>query len=154
MRQRILLAMGGLIALMVFVLMASAQPAQASKAEPMVCNPCDCENDNRENCQGIEFYAFYAREIRGECTLDFYRFNGQGIGFRVMRVRESELEDVEIPEEQNTLIRQREGIALYRLTSGEYQVSAGPDQNSKVYFVVFNVSCPANVTAEGSWEAR
>lgn len=154
MRQKLGLWIGGVIAALVFTLFAVPAPAEASQSAPFACNPCDCPHDNRENCQGIEFYAFYAREISGQCTFDFYRFNGQGIGFRVMRIRESALADLETPEEENELIRQSEGIALYHLTSGEFQVSAGPDQNGKVYYVVFNLGCPTAVTSEGSWEAR
>jgi hypothetical protein len=152
MRQILSLLIGG-IAVVLFVLFASLAPADASKDEPAACNPCDCPEDNRENCQGIEFYAFYAREINRQCTFDFYRFNGDGQGRRVMRIRERTLENLATPE-VNTLIRESEGISLYHLTSGEFQVSAGPDLNGKVYYVVFNLGCPADVNTEGSWEAR
>jgi len=153
MRQKFTLLITGLITLMLFALFAPATPAQAaSNAAPLACNPCDCANDNRENCQGIEFYAMYARENNGECTYDFYRFNGQGAGYRVMRVRESEIEALPANNGRNLLLRAREGIAMYRLGSGEYQVSAGPDQNGKVYYVVFNLGCPTEVIQEGSWQ--
>ena len=58
MRQKFTLLITGLITLMLFALLAPATPAQAaSNTAPLACNPCDCANDNRENCQGIEFYA-------------------------------------------------------------------------------------------------
>jgi hypothetical protein len=153
MRQRVLL---GLIAVallgVVALFVAGSSPAQAAPADsPAYCNPCECENDNRENCQGIEFYAVYAREVRRVCTYDFYLFNGQGQGVRVMRVNENDIEDLPEFPETNTLIDEVPGVAMYKLTSGEYQINAGPDPNGKFYYLIFNYECPADVIEEGNW---
>lgn len=147
-RQRYAALVAVLVPLLLFVLFASVVPTQAGTSSPDVCNPCDCENDNRENCQGIEFYALYARESGSQCTMELYRFNGQGVGYRVMRVRERDVASLPEFPTTNTLVRQNEGVALYKLTSGEFQINAGPDENSKVYVIVFNWTCPADVVRE------
>lgn len=36
---------------------------------------------------------------------------------------------------------------MYKLTSGEYQVNAGPDKENKVYVVIMK-GCPAEVVRE------
>jgi hypothetical protein len=150
-RKALVLALGvvGLFALA--LMFTAASPAQASKDEPIQCNPCDCPEDNRENCQGIEFYAVYARGTEDACTMEVYRFNDAGSSRRVMRVTQREINRLPESVEENTLVKRADGIALYQLTSGELQFNAGPDANNKVYVMVFNYTCPAEVIREESF---
>jgi hypothetical protein len=150
-RKALVLALGVATLLTLALMFTAATPAQASKDEPLQCNPCDCPHDNRENCQGIEFYAVYARGTEGSCTMDVYRFNNAGNSRRVMRVTQREIDRLPDSVEENTLIKRADGIELYQLTSGELQFNAGPDANNKVYVMIFNYTCPAEVIREESF---
>jgi hypothetical protein len=117
------------------------------------CNPCNCKEDLRDNCQGIEFYGVYTRVIGGQCVIDAYRMSDSGPGRRVFRVTEREL--ARLPEfpESNLLVRENDAVALYKLTTGEYQINAGPDLNNKVYVIIFT-GCPSNSRQESSFEVQ
>lgn len=127
---------------------ATVQPAVA-------CNPCECENDRRLNCQGVEFFAVYVRTYNDAtvtCALEMYRIINQdgGLGRPVMRVSNVTL--ARFPAgASNQLIRQNQGIALYRLSSGELQVNAGPDAQGKIYTLRFD-GCPATTRTEVSYQ--
>ncbi len=153
-RKALVLALGLLTVFALTWMLTAATPAQASKDEPLQCNPCDCQNDNRENCQGIEFYAVYARGTEEACTMDVYRFNDAGSSRRVMRVTQREIDRLPDSVEENTLIKRADGVALYQLTSGELQFNAGPDANNKVYVMIFNYTCPAEVIREESFVSQ
>ncbi|MDZ4766272.1 MAG: hypothetical protein SGI73_17160 [Chloroflexota bacterium] len=116
------------------------------------CNPCICEGDKRMNCQGVEFYAIYTRvnATTGTCSIDAWRMNPDGEPDFVWRVTARQLARVADEPEENTLIMQGEAIALYRLTSGEYQVSAGPAAENKVFTAIFD-NCPAENVREESY---
>lgn len=118
------------------------------------CNPCDCPQDQRINCQGVEFYAVYTRvTTSGACFMEAWRMNPGGQPFRVWRVSSRTLARVPEFPETNTLIRREQGVALYRLTSGEYQVNAGPDGEGKIYVARFT-NCPAENVIESSFLNR
>lgn len=118
--------------------------------EAAACNPCDCPNDNRDNCQGVEFYAAYIRTTATNyCYIEVYRVYPEG-GRLVLRVNEDTLARYPALPDRNTLIRQNQGIALYRLYTNELQINAGPDQNGKVYTMIFD-GCPASTITEGSY---
>jgi len=54
----------------------------------------------------------------------------------------------------NTLIEQYYEYALYRLTTGEFQLNAGPfDEENKVYVVIFT-GCPATSISESTYIAE
>lgn len=114
------------------------------------CNPCECPGDLRANCQGIEFYGVFTRGSGAACNIDAFRFNAQGQSRRVFRATRAEIAAVPEFPAVNTLIEQNDAIALYRLTSGEFQVNAGPDGNGKVYVLIFN-NCPAENRRESSF---
>jgi hypothetical protein len=108
-------------------------------ATTYACNPCQCPEDRRMNCQGIQYYGVYTYNRGGVCYLDAYRMKDDGSpGRRVWRVTSRDLTRVPELPERNTLITEGDGIALYRLTSGELQVNAGPAGDGKVYVMVFN----------------
>lgn len=62
-----------------------------------------------------------------------------GSGFPAIFVPYAELPPV--PADQNVLISEYRGIQFYRLTTGEYQVNAGPDPEGKTYVLVWD-GCP------------
>ncbi len=107
------------------------------------CNPCDCENDRRHNCMGGQFYAVYSKGTPTGCTLEIYAIEPNGSGRRQLRFTERDL--ARFPTKaQNYLIAATRDMrfALYRLSSGELQVNAGPDVENKVYVTIMK-GCPA-----------
>lgn len=116
------------------------------------CNPCDCENDNRDNCQGVEFYATYVRTTpTGFCYIDVYRIDSATTGRPVLRVSQDTLARFPANPAANFLIRQNQGIALYRLATGELQLNAGPDANGKVFTLLFD-GCPYTRIDESTYQ--
>ncbi len=108
-------------------------------ATTYACNPCQCPEDRRMNCQGIQYYGVYTYTRNSVCYLDAYRMKDDGSpGRRVWRVTSGDLAEIVEAPEVNTLITERDGIALYRLTSGELQVNAGPAGDGKIYVMVFD----------------
>ncbi|MDL1899258.1 hypothetical protein FBR02_00630 [Anaerolineae bacterium CFX9] len=126
--------------------------ATVSTAE--ACNPCECENDRRLNCQGVEFYAVYTRSFDDPnitCSLEAWRIGADGAGRLVLRVNNLTLERFPATD-RNTLIRQNDGVALYRLSSGELQINAGPDAIGKIYTLRFDGGgCSGGGVTEGSY---
>jgi hypothetical protein len=76
--------------------------------------------------------------------------NPAGDGERVWRVTQRTLDRFPEMPEENTLIIQSEAVALYRLTTGEFQVNAGPAAENKMFVVRWN-GCPAENVVEESW---
>lgn len=108
-------------------------------ATTYACNPCQCPEDRRMNCQGIQYYGVYTYTRNNVCYLDAYRMKDDGSpGRRIWRVTSRDLARIEEAPEVNTLITEGDGIALYRLTSGELQVNAGPAGDGKIYVMVFD----------------
>jgi hypothetical protein len=117
-----------------------ATPSETAYA----CNPCDCPDDNRVNCQGIDEYGVYTRTTTsGSCYIDVYLIDGNGRSRRAFRATAAEIDAVPETPAQNTVIDQYFEVALYRLTSGEFQVNYGPSrQDGKVYELIWT-GCPA-----------
>ncbi len=107
------------------------------------CNPCDCPDDDRVNCQGIEEYAVYTRLTeRGNCYIDAYLITGNEFR-RAFRASATEINAVGDSPAENTVIESYFEITLYRLTSGEFQVNYGPShQDGKIYELRWT-GCPA-----------
>lgn len=126
--------------------------ATVSTAE--ACNPCECENDRRLNCQGVEYYAVYTRSYDDSsitCAIEAWRIGADGTGRPVLRVNNLTLERFPATA-SNTLIRQNDGVALYRLSTGELQVNAGPDGPGKIYTLRFDGGgCSGGEVVEGSY---
>lgn len=123
------------------VTFSAPQSAQA-------CNPCECENDRRHNCMGGHFYAFYTKGTPTGCLLEVYSIEPNGTGRRQLRLTERDL--ARFPTKaQNYLIAasRDQRFALYRLSSGELQVNAGPDRENKVYVTIIR-GCPATEVRE------
>jgi hypothetical protein len=108
------------------------------------CLPCYCANDARINCLGNEYYGVYTRQLaNGTCNIDVVLIDTEtGRGRRGIRLTPREQARVEELPEVNTLVDSYYEASLYRLTTGEWQVNAGPTTEGKVYVVVFT-GCPA-----------
>lgn len=129
----------------IFLLAVSAVPTFTANA----CLPCSCTDIRSLNCFG-PYHLYTPTSSNGErCAIDLWLVEG-GKGRRYIRVFNDEL--AEYPEfpEQNTLIEERGVIALYKLTSGEYQVNVGPDADNKVYVINFT-GCPAENVYESNF---
>ncbi|MDX2162620.1 MAG: hypothetical protein SF162_14960 [bacterium] len=111
--------------------------------EAAACNPCDCPEDDRVNCQGIDEYAVYTRLTPlGNCYIDAYLIDGERFR-RVFRASATEIRNVGENPPVNTAIESYFEITLYRLTSGEFQVNYGPSrQDGKIYELRWT-GCPA-----------
>jgi hypothetical protein len=132
------------------VALLSALPTEVAQG----CNPCDCPEDNRVNCQGIDEYAVFTRTIgNGEnerCYIDVYLID-QDRFRRAFRATSAEIAEVPELPEMNTMIDSYYEIALYRLTSGEFQVNYGPSrQDGKIYELIWT-GCPFDTVRENSY---
>ena len=125
------------------VLVFTAMPTQTAEA----CLPCDCTDITSHNCFGP--YHLYTPTSGDSCAIDIWLVEGDK-GRRTVYVTDAQL--ARLPEfpEQNTLIRERGVIALYKLSSGEYQVNVGPDAEKKVYVINFT-GCPAENIYESNF---
>jgi hypothetical protein len=108
------------------------------------CLPCYCPHDARINCLGNEYYGVYTRTTsNGACYIDVVLIDPDtGRGRRGIRVTPREQAAVEEFPTENTLVDSYYEASIYRLTSGEWQVNAGPNVEGKVYVVTFT-GCPA-----------
>lgn len=82
-----------------------------------------------------------------EWGLHVYEVNADGQGWLAFAVDWDAIGG-EAPAE-NTLIAETENIRLYRLTSGELQLNAGPDAEGKVYVLTWN-GCPVEYSSAGT----
>jgi hypothetical protein len=107
------------------------------------CLPCYCPHDARINCLGNEYYGVYTRTTSsGACYIDVVLIDPDtGRGRRGIRVTPREQEAVEEFPAENILVDSYYEASIYRLTSGEWQVNAGPTVEGKVYVVTFT-GCP------------
>ncbi len=126
--------------------------------EANACNPCDCPHDFRINCQGIQYYAVYARPRESQlnnpnyvCEINVWRLGENDEGFFAFRITRAELETLTTPPTENRLIKSRLDISFYHLTSGEFQINAGPDPEGKVFTIIFE-GCPATNVREQALE--
>ncbi len=120
---------------------------QKMVSEALACLPCYCANDARINCLGNEYYGVYTRvNSNGTCNIDVVLIDeNTGRGRRGIRVTPREQAAVEEFPPENLLVDSYYEAQVYRLTSGEWQVNAGPTREGKVYVVVFTGCCGTNV---------
>ncbi|MCK6577709.1 MAG: hypothetical protein L6Q98_06355 [Anaerolineae bacterium] len=127
----------------VLLLVFSAIPTQTAQA----CLPCNCTDIRSLNCFGP--YHLYTPTSGDDCSIDLWLFEGDK-GSRYIRMTSAQLARyAEFPTE-NLLLRERGVIALYKLTTGEYQVNVGPDAEHKVYVINFT-GCPAENIYESNF---
>jgi hypothetical protein len=75
----------------------------------------------------------------------FYGINSEGEGYIVFNVSQEEIDAVGIPE-VNTIIKEKWGFQLWRLTTGEYQGVAPRDGEGKIYNVIYEICLPSAET--------
>lgn len=130
-------------------ILLAAIPSQVAYA----CLPCYCPHNRSLNCYGD--FAIYTNSLKnGSCEILVLGVDHEtGKPREAIRVNSKVLDKLpEFPEE-NTLIDQYYEFALYKLTSGEYQLNVGPDAEGKV-FVVQVVGCPATEVHESTYVAE
>ena len=70
--------------------------------------------------------------------IDVYRINPDSTGSLVFTATNAEIDAVGKSPPENTLIDYYGNIRLYRLTTGEFQVNAGPDSEGKEYVLIWD----------------
>jgi hypothetical protein len=136
------------IAALIFTLASAFVPSDKAQA----CLPCKCKQNSALNCYGGFHVNTIVNAKTGTCAIEVLGIDGSGRGYKAIYATARELAKLpEFPEE-NTLIDQYYEYALYKLTSGEYQVNAGPMAENKVYVVTFT-GCPATDVKESNYVA-
>lgn len=140
-----------IITLLGLITGASAVITAVPNSTAEACNPCDCPDDRRINCQGIQFYGIYTYERGNVCYIDAYRMQSNGSpGRRAWRFTSRDLAELPEAPEENTLLTSDDAIFLYQLTTGELQVNAGPAEDGKIYTLIWR-GCPASERTESSF---
>lgn len=137
-----------LLAGVVVALAALVLPTEKAQA----CLPCDCPQDSALNCYGGFHVNTIVNSKTGTCAIEVLGIDGAGRGYKAIYATARELAKFPDLPEENTLIEQYYEYALYKLTSGEYQVNVGPLAENKVYVVIFN-GCPASEVRESTYVA-
>lgn len=129
-------------------LLIAAIPSQKANA----CLPCNCKTNRSLNCYGD--YAVYTKtDKNGECYIQVLGVDRKGKPRAAITATAKELADLPDVPEQNTLIDQYYEFALYKLTTGEYQLNVGPDAEGKVFVIDFT-GCPADNVYESTFVAK
>jgi hypothetical protein len=133
----------------IFVLLVSAIPASQAQA----CLPCKCPRDKALNCYGF-FHVNTIVDKRGRCAIEVLGYDAEGKkGYLAIYANAAKLAKYADTPKKNTLIAQYYEYALYKLTSGEFQVNVGPTRENKVYVVIFR-GCPATEVKETNYVAQ
>lgn len=140
---------GVVILVGVITLLANALPSQVTYA----CLPCNCPKNRSLNCYGD--YAIYTNVDKktGDCEILVLGVDRKGRPREVIRATASELAKLPDNPTENTLIEQYYEFALYKLTTGEYQLNVGPDPENKVFVIDFT-GCPASNVYESTFIAE
>jgi hypothetical protein len=79
--------------------------------------------------------------------IEIWAIDDNSQGTRVLFVSTEELASLPANPEQNTLIAATDDgqFALYKLTTGEYQINIGPDAEGKIRVMIFDAIPPTNV---------
>lgn len=94
--------------------------------------------DGRINLQAYAPAAVYCDAANSRVAI--YGIDEAGHGYEAIFVPYADLPETPV---SNQLIAQFEDIRFFRLSTGEYQVSAGPDAEGKEYMLIFD-GCPAS----------
>ncbi|MCA9913306.1 MAG: hypothetical protein KC496_08145 [Anaerolineae bacterium] len=111
----------------------------------------DCEVpaeplDERVTGTSVDVAVYYDAET-GE-GLSIYAIDDSGEGSLAIRVTPEQIAEWDaMTVSENTLIAQSANgkISLYKLTTGEYQLNVGPDEDGKVQVTIFDGFPPTNV---------
>jgi len=128
------------------LLIFSSQPSGTVHA----CQPCACTVGTTLNCYG--HYALFTPvdSKTDECRIDIYRLVDNRRGRRIIRITPQEQAELAEFPETNILIEAVGDVALYKLTTGEYQINNGPDDEGKVHVINWT-GCPAENVYESSF---
>ena len=130
----------------VIVLVAGAVLFLMPTNKAQACLPCYCDFNPTLNCFG-KYAAYTHGETIEECRLEIAKVNERGYDELAISLTSEDLAALPETPEQNMLVDQYYEIALYKLTSGEFQINAGPDAEGKVYVLNFR-GCPAQDVRE------
>ncbi len=93
-----------------------------------------------------EVNIFVVQDANGNTALNVYDIDENGNGVYQFTISDEDLAPfIASPPTTNTLIKSGSNIALYALTSGEFQINAGPDAEGKTYVIIFDGLPPSNV---------
>ena len=136
------------LAALLFTLASALIPSDKVQA----CLPCKCKQNSAINCYGGFHVNTIVNARTGDCAIEVLGIDGNGRGYKAIYATAKELAKVPETVEENTLIEQYYEYALYKLTSGEYQVNVGPLAENKVYVVTWT-GCPATDVKESNYVA-
>lgn len=116
------------------------------------CLPCDCPENTTINCFG-HFGIFILEGGRNnQCAIQILGTGPNGGEYEAIYLDSEAMSKLPERPEENLLIDSYYEYAMYKLTSGEYQVNVGPDAEGKVYVVNFR-GCPATDVRESNFIA-
>jgi hypothetical protein len=138
-RKSSILAIGGLVLLVGAAVTPSLAADTAAAAAQLQAECSDMTVTAKLAGGGVLDKVMLGLAPDGEGAVSVYQINDQGQGVCTMYFTKSQLDKIvpTVPD-KNTFIASSGDIDLYRLTTGEYQVNAGPDFEGKVEVVVFN----------------
>lgn len=126
--------------------------AMLPTAVAYACLPCNCPTNRSLNCYGD--YAVYTNVSKsGTCDILVLGVDRRGRPREAIRATARELAKLPDKPEQNTLVEEYYEYALYKLTTGEYQLNVGPDVENKVFVINFT-GCPASDVYESTFIAQ
>jgi hypothetical protein len=135
-----------IVAIMGATLLILALPTRVANA----CLPCNCTTHRTVNCFGR--YGVYILQNGDSCAIRVLDIDDDGRSSRAIDLTARELARLPEVPEANMLIDQYYEISFYKLTTGEYQVNAGPDVEGKVFVLNFT-GCPAANVYESTFIA-
>ena len=90
--------------------------------------------------------VYVSTDDEGNESLDIYGINDEGEGYLLFDITQADFAPfVDNPPAQNTELESVDDVTLYILTTGEYQLNIGPDEEGKVRVIVFEGLPPTNV---------
>lgn len=116
------------------VIVPELEPEPEVEAEPeVILSPQPAFYDGRINdFDTAAPIAIYPHMVDGEVGLIIYNADGM----LLMVVSPQQIADALPNPESNILISEANGVALYRLTNGDWQINA-PQYNGKTYIIIF-----------------
>jgi len=94
-----------------------------------------CVTGNDERISGFDpSVAVYVRDNK----IQVYQIVEGGQGQLIIDANAVDLAALPDKPEENTLIESSGNVALYKLTTGEYQINSGPDVSGNVNVVIFS----------------
>lgn len=116
---------------------------------PVIVGVIDLPTDGRVNWKkgDLEAVIFEATDAQGRAALHIYCVNAEGFGYLGMTINQEDIEGLPTQPESNITIKTSDlcNLGFYLLTTGQFQINIGPNEEGKVYVTIFNGLPPANV---------